>query len=1116
LAIYTCYDMIADCRANKREGWIYFVKQYLPVCKQLLQRYHSNRSADKDLINRVIVALSKPDSPLFQSRGMTPEREFVAELRQYVLAAVEEDRPSAPPEIPLDLDTLTRAVEGFSAIECQVVWLTTMGYSPEEISTVLRMDAGTARKIIDRCLENLRHQMDQWSQDLLQTNGAALAAQALSQKSDSCAALRDFQDLLDGKMTWNRRQNLELHLVKCWYCVDRAARFREVDELLSHNRPLTSEEAEPYLKLLGIESKKPSIWKRMLGATALALILIPAAYPQTTEQPVRAVTDPGVVTTRQAITPAGIPAVFQGRVYDVVFGSSTSEVWVLNAGQVIRFDYRANKVLQRVPFSGNAGLQGLVFDPVKNRPLVSSTDKARKARLATINANGWQELAADFGRNITGAPAVATKPQPGGKRVAVVPLIFDNKLAIIDADDGTFLQSVNTGIAPFGAAINANGTVAYVTNWGGRLPQPQDLTAPTGFNPEADRVVVDKRGIASTGTVTRIDLVAMNATHTIPVELHPMAIVWDEERGRVYVANGNKDSVSVIDVKQNRVVQTFPVQPFTQHAPGIAPTALALSPDGSRLFVACGGINAIAVMDATNGRIEGLIPTAWYPNAITVSPDGKKLAVSSLLGAGSGWRDEPRKRFVHSYRGSISVIDMPDRAQLASYTTAVAENNHLAVGPMRPAPPISTNAKPVAIPARAGEPSLIEHVVYIIKENRTYDQVFGDLQKGNGDPSLVMFGADVTPNHRRLAEQFVLLDNFYATGGNSADGHQWVTQANETAYCLWPGYTGRSYPFDGSDPIAYSHGGFIWDAALNRGKTVRIYGEYAGRMLNTKPEQRIRYLERWTRGEDFTKEFYITAPIEPLNKILARQYPSYSNDIPDVVRASIFLADLKEWVKTGKMPNLVIIQLPNDHTLGTLPGVSTPKAMVADNDYALGQIVEALSKSPFWKKMAIFVVEDDAQNGVDHVDGHRTVALAISPYSRRGHVDSTFYSHQSMLKTIELILGLPSLSLFDLIATDMRASFQNEPDFTPYEAVKPQQSLTELNPPLQALSGPARRAALDSMKMRWDVPDAVPSDRLNRILWGVTRGWNTKYPGTRQAVFAPLSLDLDDDERETR
>jgi hypothetical protein len=463
----------------------------------------------------------------------------------------------------------------------------------------------------------------------------------------------------------------------------------------------------------------------------------------------------------------------------------------------------------------------------------------------------------------------------------------------------------------------------------------------------------------------------------------------------------------------------------------------------------------------------------------------------------------------------VAVLQLPNAAQLASYTTAVAENNRLRLAGTAPddARAAARNAAPAAIPARSGEPSTIEHVVFVIKENRTYDQVLGDMGKGNGDPSLVMFGADVTPNQHRLAEQFVLLDNFYATGGNSADGHQWITQANETEYCLWPGYQGRSYPYDGSDPMAYSSGGFLWNYAQARGRSVRVYGEFAGRM-NTASSTRLDLLRKWEKGGDFTADWKIRAPIASLNAIVAANYPAYSTSIPDVARAQIFLADLKRFESEGKLPNLMLVQMPSNHTFGTTPGVSTPKAMVADNDLAVGQIVEALSHSRFWPKMAIFIVEDDAQNGVDHVDGHRTTAFLASPYARRGHIDSTFYSHQSMLKSIELILGLPTMSLFDLIANDMRNSFTDEADLTPYKAVRSKQDLFELNPPAAALSGPARSGALASAKMKWSVPDAAPTERLNRILWGTIKGWATPYPGAQRSVFSPLAVDVEDEERE--
>jgi YVTN family beta-propeller protein len=864
------------------------------------------------------------------------------------------------------------------------------------------------------------------------------------------------------------------------------------------------------------------IIKKPVRVGVISLAFLIGVDAQTVEQPARRVSDPGVVSTGQHITPAGTQTAFQSRVFGVTFGASAEEIWVLTETNVYRLSWAKNAVLQRVPFAGDAGLQGIQFDPLSGSAFISTSgaDKAKGekrslVRLTSINGSSAKVIADQLGRYIAGALALARHDNSAGQRIAVVPLIYDNKLAVIDLKAEKLVGTVPTGIAPFGAAINDIGTIVYVTNWGGRVPTPGDLTATTGRKPGADRVVVDRRGIAATGTVTRIDLTNSRVTHTIAVGLHPTALAWDEKHDRLYVANSNSDSVSVIDTAQNRVVRSITLRPFREQGIGIAPTALAITADGAILFVACGGINAVAVYDTTSGELRGMIPTAWYPNGLALSGDGKYLAMNALLGVGSGWRGEPRKRHVFSYRGAVNVVALPDDAQLASYTTAVAENNRMTLA-SAPAPARSisrTRSTPVPLPLRSGEPSLIEHVVYIIKENRTYDQVLGDMKQGNGDPSLVMFGEAVTPNQHRLAQQFVLLDNFYATGGNSGSGHQWLTQANETDYTLWPGYVGRSYPFDGTDPIAYSQGGFIWDAALRMKKSVRVYGEFAPENYDIGEDKWKDFMKRWQQGETFTNEFTTSSPIPTLDSILAKNYPSYSTDLPDLVRARIFLADLKKWEQTGQMPHLVMLQLPCNHTKGLKPGAPSPKAMVANNDLALGQIVEALSKSPFWEKMAIFVVEDDAQDGVDHVDGHRTVALAISPYIRRGYVDSSFYAQPSMLKTIELILGLPALSLFDLTANEMRASFREKLDFTPYTAVQPKQSLLEFNSPLAGLRGPARRAALASMRMRFDVPDAAPSDRLNRILWHSVRGWNTPYPAIKHSVFFPMSIDLADEDR---
>lgn len=836
----------------------------------------------------------------------------------------------------------------------------------------------------------------------------------------------------------------------------------------------------------------------------LALVLAASPlFSQTAAKPVRgAVTDPGVVTTRQSITPAGVPTVFQGKVWGVAFGATASDLWVLTAGQLYEMDWRQNKIKTNLNHKAQPGLMGVSFS--QGRPLISAS-VARKSGLFTVKDGGLAAVAENLGGYNAGA--IGT-----GGGVAVVPLPFDNKVAVVDVASGKLRGLVATEFVPFAAAVNAAGTVAYVSNWGGRKALANDKTAPTGLDAAADRVVVNASGIAASGTVSRIDLTTLKATHSIAADLHPNGLAWDEKASRLYVANNNRDSVTVVDTARNVVTQTHKLKPFAKQATGIAPTALALSADGTKLYVACGGINAVMVIDTRSGAQEGMIPTGWYPNSLSLSPDGKYLAIGSLLGAGSGWQNEPSRRYVHANRGSVNVVELPDAAQLARYSTAVAENNRLPLAgtPIAPAP--AASRVPKAVPLRAGDASLIEHVVYIVKENRTYDQLFGDLEKGNGEPAFLMFGEDCTPNQRKLSREFVLLDNFYASGGNSADGHQWLTQANEVAYTMWPAYQGRSYPFDGSDPLAIAQGGTIWDAALAAKKSVRIYGEYAGRLAQP-ASARAKHLTNWKQGASFDDAFQTVAPIAAMNAVLAKNYPAYTTAVPDVVRANLFLKDLAKWDSSGAMPNLTIIQLPSDHTNGTSPGASTPKAMVADNDLAVGLIVEALSRSKFWPKMAIFIVEDDAQNGVDHVDGHRTVALAVSPYIRRGHVDSTFYSNQSMLKTMELMLGLGPLSLFDLIANDMRESFQDKPDLTPFAHIVPQQDLFAVNPPASALKGAARRGALASARMNWAVPDAAPTEKVNRLLWHAIKGHDVSYPAVRNAVFAPYSLDVDDDDR---
>lgn len=855
--------------------------------------------------------------------------------------------------------------------------------------------------------------------------------------------------------------------------------------------------------------------------------------PSVVARPVNSVVDPGIIPSRQTITPAGMQSVFESRVFGVAFGENGESIYAAVLGQkgtnVYQIDLKTNQMMTVLSADASAGLQGLAYDPVSHAPLLSGLVGSGKrqestGQLVTFSGKISVVVAADLGTHQMGGVSAGRTRNAQGRRLAVVALTFNDEVAIIDLDSKEVVSKVKTGIAPFAVAISQDSSVAWVSNWGGRSPQPGQRSAATGSEPNADQVLVDERGVASSGTVERIDLLTGKVTATIAVGLHPSGMAWDETSRRLYVANSNSDTISIVDTSTDHLFGTITLQPFMKKVAGVSPVSIALSPDHFTLYAACAGINAVAVIDIKNAhpRVAGFFPTGWYPNDVAASPDGKIIAVSTLLGAGSGWNSpgvlsrekklgmKPElnlhHRYVHADRGSVQIVAVPNEGELARYSLAVAENNHMSL----PSFLVSAEAaqrKPDPhaalrpIPARPGEPSTIDHVVYIIKENRSYDQFFGSLGKGNGDPTLDTYQDDVIPNQRKLAREYVLFDNFYANGGDSADGHQWLTQAAETDYTYWPGYNGRSYPKNGDDPLAFAGSGFLWDHLSAHNKTFADFGEYVGQLEEKNSTQRAKLLDEYKSGGRFENAFATKAPIARLNQYLVPEYPAYGLRVPDVVRARIFLRHLKAWESKGDMPNLVMIQLPSDHTEGTTPGFSTPRACLADNDLALGQVVEGISHSKFWKSTLILIVEDDAQDGLDHVDGHRTIALAVSPYIRRGTIDSSFYSQVSMVKTIELILGLPSLSLFDFIANDMRQSFQSSPDLTPYQVVEPQQSIYETNPALSSLEGQNKLDAIASARMDWHEPDDVPPEQLNPILW--RNAMNTEFPSWKRhsAVF---------------
>ncbi|WP_263354704.1 bifunctional YncE family protein/alkaline phosphatase family protein [Acidicapsa acidisoli] len=856
------------------------------------------------------------------------------------------------------------------------------------------------------------------------------------------------------------------------------------------------------------------------------------AKPTKAVPPVKSVVDPGVIPSRQMITPAGLQSIFESRVNGIAFGENGESIYAAVLSQtgthVYQINLKTNQMMRVLNTATSAGMQGLIFDPTSRTPLLDGISGSAKGQesagqLVSLSEKESSVVADGLGSHQVGGVSVGRSKNSRGERLAVVALTFDDEAAVIDLDTKEVKGRIKTGIAPFGAVVAADSSVASVSNWGGRVPRAGERSAATGPEVNADQVLMDERGVASNGTVSRIDLISGQVTATIAVGLHPSGLVWDESHRRLYVANSNSDSISVVDTESNRLLETIAMQPFAKRVAGVSPESVALSPDNSTLYVACAGINAVGVIDlkAIHSRVAGFIPTGWYPEDVAVSPDGKTIAVSTLLGVGAGWnsanllarekRDGMKpelnihRRYVHADRGTVHIIAVPDADELGRYSIAVAENNHMSLQSVSFAEggaqgKSNPNAAPRPVPARVGEPSTIDHVVYIIKENRSYDQYFGSLGKGDGDPSLNMYADDIIPNQRKLARDFVLLDNFYANGGNSADGHQWLTQAAETDYAYWPGYNGRSYPKNGDDPLAFAGSGFLWDQLVTHDKTFADFGEYEGEMGGKTGSLRAKLLDEYKQGSEFMGAFSTRAPIARLNQYLVPDFPAYGLKIPDVVRARIFLRHLKEWESAGSMPNLVMIQLPSDHTEGTTPGFSTPKACLADNDLAVGQVVEGISHSRFWKSTLILIVEDDAQDGLDHVDGHRTVALAVSPYTQRSAIDSTFYSQVSMVKTIELILGVPPMSLFDLIANDMRHSFQQTPNLTPYQAIEPTQSIYELNPGVNALDGQSKSDAIASGKMNWQEPDDVPTEKLNEILWHDAMG--TPYPSWKQHSVA--------------
>lgn len=633
-------------------------------------------------------------------------------------------------------------------------------------------------------------------------------------------------------------------------------------------------------------------------------------------------------------------------------------------------------------------------------------------------------------------------------------------------------RSVNTGkdSYPYLAVPDRDGKRLFVSLWGG-------------------------------SAVAVLDLAEARVSSAWPTDSHPTEMALSPDGKLLYVSCANSTRVNVLDTASGKNVETINCALYPNAPSGNTPNSLTLTPDGQLLLVANADANNLAVFNVAErgkARSLGYIPVGWYPTSVRYHPKDRRILVANGKGLSSKANPKgpgPYQRSgltsLYEYiaglmRGTLSILPMPTPEQMAEYSKQA-----YACSPLkRDASPNTdswTSGNP--IPRKLGEKSPIKHCIYIIKENRTYDQVFGDIKEGNGDPNLCIFPEKVTPNHHRLARQFVLLDNFYVEGEVSADGHEWSMGAYATDWVekVWPlSYRGSPtkrlgfYPSEGSfDSIARPAGGYLWDRAKEAGVSYRSYGEW---------------IENGKRKADGSFENG-RARVKALEGHFDPQFRGYDLDYPDVKRAERFISELKRFEKDGGMPGLTILRLPNDHTYGTRVGKPTPTAMVADNDYALGMVVEAVSQSTFWKETAIFVIEDDAQNGPDHVDAHRTVALVISPYTKRQAVDSSMYSTSSMLRTMELILGLKPMSQFDAAARPMYASFTAKPDLSPYKHVKPEVDLNALTP-----KG-AWGAALSATMPLEEREDAADDLLFNEVIWRSVKGANSPMPAPVRAGF---------------
>jgi len=624
-----------------------------------------------------------------------------------------------------------------------------------------------------------------------------------------------------------------------------------------------------------------------------------------------------------------------------------------------------------------------------------------------------------------------------------------------DARTGAIRKRVHVGVSPYELALTPDGRRLFVSNWG------------------------DK-------SVSVVDVASLKVIKTIPVGFNPNDMVLAAD-GRLFVACSNENTVYVIDSRTLEVLETISTSLYPKAPEGSTPNALAIDAKRRLLFVANADNNDVAVVDIhdpTRSTVAGFVPAGWYPSAVTLAEAGQALYIGVTKGEeGHATMKGPTSPLASKFGGDESIKTLQKssverlplaqlKAKLAGYTRQVYANtpyNDALLAAARPA------AAPSIMPSKVGEGSPIKHVIYIIKENRTYDQVYGDLPHTNGDPRLAIFGRQITPNQHAMSEQFATFDNCYADGDVSQDGHSWAnaayaTDQNEKS---WPANYGGHAQASNRSMAYMPSSGYLWDAARRKGLTYRSYGEYATRASTGEP----------------------MSSVPGANGLIGHVSPNYlQNRVRDTENAKVFLDEFAAYEANfdsrdpeKRLPNYIVMSMQENHTHGTDPKSFTPRAMVANQDFALGQMVERLTHSRYWPQMAIFIMEDDAQDGPDHVDARRTACLVISPYIKRGVVDSTLYTTSSMVRSIELLLGMPPLSQYDAAATPYYAAFGMTADLTPFKGLPAQWDVNEKN-------SPTAYGARESAKMDFAEADEAPMHRLNEIIWKSVKGPDSPMP----------------------